>query len=132
MKKCSFIGNLEMSFDEELETTNKIDKLLKDLIFKQNYRHFILNCLKGFNSIAHRLLYSYMQKNLKITLSDIFDHVDLSLGNIPFENKQNYIYRSLIDISDLVVFDIGKNCENSVLEAFDYAKSINKEIIILQ
>ncbi|MBP3389707.1 MAG: hypothetical protein J6K71_00835, partial [Clostridia bacterium] len=91
MKKCSFIGNLEMTFDDTLETRNKLENLLKDTIFKQGFNHFILSGLKGFNGIAHMLLYGYMQKHPEITLSNIFDYKDFLFGeSVPFNVKLEY------------------------------------------
>ena len=131
-KFCSFIGNLEMDFDQILETTNKLENLLKDLILKQNYKHFILNCLKGFNTVAHKLLYEYMQKHPKITLIDIFDDLPFPLGNLAFKDKLDLVYRALIDKSDLIVFELNNYSEKAVFKAFEYAKSKNKNTIILQ
>ena len=131
-KSCSFIGNLEMSFDETLETQNKIDNLLEDLIIKKNCKHFILSNLKGFNGVAYKQLYGHQQKHPEITLGNVFDYIDYPIGNIPFSVKLEFIYRVLIDQSDLVVFDLKKKSEEAVFSAYEYAQSKKKEIIILQ
>ena len=133
MKKCAFIGNLEITFDDTLETKNKLENLLKGIIFKQGFNHFILSSLKGFNGIAHMLLYGYVQKGLEITLSNIFDYKNFLFGeSVPFNVKLEYIYRLLIDNSDLIIFGLHKNSEREVFLAYEYAKSKNKQTIILE
>ena len=97
-----------MSFDETLETQNKIDNLLEDLIIKKNCKHFILSSLKGFNGVAYKQLYGHQQKHPEITLGNVFDYIDYPIGNIPFSVKLEFVYRVLIDQSDLVVFDLKK------------------------